>query len=241
MPANSWSRCTAMTSSRAMNRATRPGHGAGAGAVDGDQARELVRDLDAGEEFLVADRVADHHGQVQGEPGDVGERVRRVHGQRRQDREDLLREHGAELVLGLRVEFLPVHEVDVLVGQRRADLLGVDPGVALLQPVGLLADLLQDLHGAQPGGGGDGEARGDPALQPGHPDHEELVQVGGEDGQEADPLQQVQVGVLGQFQDPGVEREPAQFPVQEPVRADVAFRFQVRRELRNVDPVLRGA
>ena len=230
-----------MTSSSAMNRATRPGTEPARGAVDGDQPRELVRDLDAGEEFLVADRVADHHGEVQGQPGDVGERVRRVHGQRRQDREDLLREHGAELVLGLGVEFLPVHEVDVLIGQRRTDLLGVDPGVALLQPVGLLADLLQDLHGAQPGRGGDGEPGGDPALQPGDPDHEELVQVGGEDGQEADPLQQVQVRVLGQFQHAGVEREPAQFPVQEPVRAEVALRFQVRRELRNVDPVLRGA
>ena len=94
--------------------------------------------------------------------------------------------------------------------------------------------------GLRPGRGGDSQSGGDPALQAGNPDHKELVQVGGEDGQEADPLQQVQGGILGQFQDTGVEGQPAQLPVQETVRADVALRLQVRRELGDVDPVLRG-
>ena len=41
-----------------------------------------------------------------------------------------------------------------------------------------------------PAHGGHGDTGRDPALRPGHPDHVELVEVGGEDGQELRPLQQ---------------------------------------------------
>ena len=69
-------------------------------------------------------RVAHEHGQVQRQPGDVGERVRRVDRQRGEHREDL----GAE-VLGQRrrcssvVEVVPAHDPDALVGQRRLDVV----------------------------------------------------------------------------------------------------------------------
>jgi hypothetical protein len=113
--------------------------------------------------------------------------------------------------------------------------------VLLLQAVGCLADLFQDLDGAQAGGGGDGESGGDAALQAGHADHEEFIEVGCEDREEVDALQQVQIRVFCQFENPGVERQPAQLAVQEPVRADLALRLQDGSELRDVDPVLRGA
>ena len=58
---------------------------------------------------------------------------------------------------------------------------------------------------------------GDPALEAGHPDHEELVEVAGEDRQEADPLQQRQRRVLGQLEHPLVEAQPGQLAVEEPV------------------------
>jgi hypothetical protein len=215
------------------------GHRTGARAVDGNEAGQLVRNLDAGEELFVTDRVADHHGQVQGQPRDIGERVGRIHRERSQDGEDFFREHRTELVLGLVIKLVPVHQVDVLIRQGRPDLFGVDPRMALRQAVRGVADLIQHLHGAEAGRGGDGQPGGDTAFQPGHPDHEEFVQVGGKDGEEADPLQEVEVGILGQFQHAGVEGQPAQFAVQEPVRADVAFRLKVRRELGDVDPVLR--
>ena len=99
--------------------------------VDGDQPRQLGRHLDAGEELLVADRVADHDGQVQRQPRDVREGVRRVHRQRRQDGEDLLGEELRRRCCSLVVQLVPVHEVDVLVRQRRPDLLREDLGVAL--------------------------------------------------------------------------------------------------------------
>ncbi|CAM5359583.1 hypothetical protein SBADM41S_04541 [Streptomyces badius] len=52
-------------------------------------------------------------------------------------------------------------------------------------------------------------------LRPADPDHEELVEVRGEDGEEVGPLQDGRGRVLGQLQDPFVEREPAAFAVQE--------------------------
>ena len=60
--------------------------------VDGDQAGEVVRNLDPGEVGLARGRVLDQDGQVQGVARDVGEGVGRVHRQRSQDREDLVAE-----------------------------------------------------------------------------------------------------------------------------------------------------
>ena len=56
-----------------------------------------------------------------------------------------------------------------------------------------------------------------PALEAGDPDHVELVEVAGEDGQELRPLQQRRPGVLGERQHPGVEVQPGQLPVEETV------------------------
>ena len=57
----------------------------------------------------------------------------------------------------------------------------------------------------------------DATLQAGHPDHEELVEVGREDRQEPHALQQRDVPVLRQLEHPLVEREPGQLAVEEPV------------------------
>ena len=69
----------------------------------------------------------------------------------------------------------------------------------------------------QAGGGAHGDAGGDPALEAGHPDHEELVEVAGEDRQEPHPLEQRQVGVLGELEHPLVEAQPGQLAVEEAV------------------------
>ena len=60
----------------------------------------------------------------------------------------------------------------------------------------------------------DWEARHHPAYQPGHPDHEELVQVGGENGEEAHALQQRDRLVFGEFEHALVESEPALLTVE---------------------------
>ena len=67
-------------------------------------------------------------------------------------------------------------------------------------------------------GRGGAEPGGHLVLQAGHPDLEELVEVLAEDGQELGPLEQRHRRVLGQGQDPGVEVEPRQLAVEEPLR-----------------------
>ena len=168
--------------------------------------------------------------------------MRGIHGQRGQDREDLLREHRAQLRLG-GLDRVPPSAPGGCA--RKPGPAGSGPrrrgraGACSLWAASLIWSSTS--HGAEPGRGGDRQPGGDAPLQPGHPDHEELVQVGGEDGQEIDPLQQVQVRVLGELQHPGVEGQPAQLSVQEAVRGDVPLRHQVRGEFGDVDPVLGGA
>ena len=63
-----------------------------------------------------------------------------------------------------------------------------------------------------------GAARVDPGVElveeAGDPDHEELVEVGGVDRAEADPLQQRHLGVLGEFEHPLVEVEPGELAIE---------------------------
>ena len=148
------------------------------------------RHLDPGEAALVALGVADHDGQVERQVGDVGERVAGVDRQRREDGEDLVLEVPPELLLVLLLQRRPVEEPDPGVGQQRLDLVAEDVGLAEDQLLGPLADRTQLLVGVEPAGGGGAEAGGGPVGQPRHPDHEELVEVAGEDGQELHPFQQ---------------------------------------------------
>ena len=108
----------------------------------------------------------------------------------------------------------PVEEPDPGVGQQRLDLVAEHVGLAEDELVGPLADRTQLLVGVEAAGGSRPEAGGGPVGQARHPDHEELVEVAGEDGEELHPLQQRQLAVRGQGQHPTVEVEPGQLPVQ---------------------------
>ena len=175
------------------------------------------RHLDPGEVLLVGLRVPDRHGEVERQAGDVGEGVRRVDRERGEDGEDpVLEQLLAELLL-VPVEVAPAHQLDAGVGQRRDEDLGEQPRVPLAEVARLGPDRLEDLARHHPGGGLHGEPGGDPALETGHPDHEELVEVAGEDRREPDPLEQRQLRVLGELEHPLVEPQPGQLPVEEPV------------------------
>ena len=207
MPGNSRLRCSPMTSSSGTNRCVAERH----------EAVEDRRHLHPGEVLLAGLGVAHEHREVERQPGDVGERVRRVDRQRRQHREDPVPEQPLAVLLLVPVEVVPAHQLDALVGERRDDLVAEQRGVPLHQLAGLGPDRLEHLAGQQPGGGRDGDAGRDPALEAGDADHEELVEVAGEDRQEPGPLQQRQPRVLGQLEHPLVEVQPGQLAVEEPV------------------------
>src|SRR5262249_48201156 len=60
----------------------------------------------------------------------------------------------------------------------------------------------------------EGDAGLDLLLDAADADHEELVQVGAEDGQELEALQKGHLRVLGLFEYAAVELQPAQLPVE---------------------------
>ena len=185
--------------------------------ADVDEAVERRRHLHAREVLLARLGVAHQHGEVEREPGDVGEGVGRVDGERRQDREDPLLEELLAGLLLLLVEVVPAQELDAVVEQRRHDLVAEQRGVAGGQLTGLGPDRLEHLARHQPRRGPYGDARGDASLEAGDADHEELVEVAGEDREEPRPLQQRHPRVLGQLEHPLVEVEPGDLAVEEPV------------------------
>ena len=190
--------------------------------VDRDEPGQQRRHLDAGEVLLAGRGVGHHDGEVERQPRDVRERVRRVDRERGEHREDLPAEELAQPVLLALAQLVPADQRDALVRQRRLHLLGEHRRVAGRELVRLLADRLQDLPRGQPRRGRDRDAGGDAALEAGHPDHEELVEVGREDRQEPHPLQQRDVLVLGQLEHALVEGEPGELAVEEPVRRAAA-------------------
>ena len=150
--------------------------------------------------------------------GDVRERVRRVDRQRGQHREDLLPEVGAQPLALRRRRARPSCTSSMpSAASFGQDLVGEAGGVPGDQVGGPLGDHLELVAQREPVAAAHRQAGLQPALQAGDPDHVELVEVAGEDGQELGPLQQRRRRVLGERQHPGVEVEPGQLAVEEPV------------------------
>ncbi|MDQ0775695.1 hypothetical protein QF026_004161 [Streptomyces aurantiacus] len=179
------------------------------------EAGEQRRDLDACEVAVAGDRVPHDDREVQGQARDVREGVRRVDREGGQDREDLVAEEREEAGLLLLGQLAPADEVEALLGELGRHVLLVAGGVPGHELPRAGPDHLQHLAGLEARGRAGGHAGGDAPLQAGHPDHEELVQVAGEDRQEFRPFEEGRVRVLGEFEDPFVEREPAALPVEE--------------------------
>jgi len=183
-----------------------------------DEPGEDRGHLDAGELPRAGDGVLQQHGQVDAEPGDVGEGVRRVDGQWGEHREDPVLEQLGHLLALVRVQFLPAQDLDAVLRERGAHIVGEDAGGLRHQFAGAGEDRVVQFPGHQAGVARHGEARGHASLQPGHAHHEELVEIGGEDREEPRPLQQRHaLGVLGQVEHTVVEGEPGQLTVGEAV------------------------
>ena len=155
-----------------------------------EAAEQLLRHLDPGDDLVAALRVAKQDAEAEREVGYVGEGTAEADHQRRQGREHLL----VEVLVDLRPLGLARRgerdDADALLLQGRAQgpaEAAVEPGVELQNP---LLDRVDLLPGREPVGAAGVDAGVDLVEQPGDPDHEELVEVGGVDGAELDPLQQ---------------------------------------------------
>ena len=184
--------------------------------ADREETRQQLRNLHAREALLARVRVADEQAEAEREPGDVRERLAGPDGERRQHREDLAVEDPLELLELLRLEVFDLgHD----------DPGGLEPGAQVALPElrllgrqrrGALSDLGERGLRRQPVGRAHGDAGRDLVHQPGHPDHEELVHVRGEDRAEVDALEQGQRVVACDVEHAAVEVELRQLPVQEP-------------------------
>jgi hypothetical protein len=183
-----------------------------------DETRQHGRHLDPRELAYAGLGVAHQYGEIDRQTGDIGKGMRRVDGERGEDGEDALGEEVVHPILLVGGQLVPTQDLDAFGGQLRADLLGEHPGLfgdQLLRPA---EDRGVQVAGHHPAEAGHGDAGGDPPLEPGDSHHVELVQIGGEDGQELGPLQQGHPEpVLGQIQHSVVEGQPGQLAVQEAV------------------------
>ncbi len=157
----------------------------------------------------------------------------RIDRQGREDREKLVEEHGFQpFALGL-AGFARLQHAQSRGRQFRLDLLpqpllhshqvrrrGVDPQQLLGRGQTVLAqhpDPLADL-----------------TFQAGDADHVEFIEIIGRDRQEPQPLQERMAGVVALLEHPFVERQPGQFPVEEPRRrcGQIRFQLELRRRRR---------
>ena len=151
----------------------------------------------------------------------TGRGMCRIDRHRRQDRQGTFVEEPIDTGELLGVEVGVADELESLGDHRRCDALtqaAVLPGDELLGAIGDPPQLLQrrDAVGRRVLRRAFAERL---LADPRHPDHEKLVEVRAENGEELHPLHQRIADILRLLEDPEVEFEPAQFPVDEAFRA----------------------
>lgn len=179
-----------------------------------DEPVDVVGHLDAGEVGGAILRLPHRDRQIEAQAAHERERMSGVDRQRGQYREDLFVKVGRQPVPFALVEVGPTHYPDALLDQRGTHRIEEHPGVPVGDLLRAFADPAQLFARRQPVGGAHRQTHLVAALQARHPDHVELIEIRGEDGQEFQPFQQRQRGVGGQRQYPGVEVQPAQFTVE---------------------------
>ena len=180
---------------------------------DADQARQHARHLDDADLVLAPEGVlpAQPHDEVERLVGDLREGMRRIEAHRHQQRAHLALEILVHPLLLRRVAVAMRHDLDAFLRERRHQLVVVERVLPLDEPVRGDRELLEAAHRVRPfelaGQGGRHVLGG--------PDFEEFVEVGRDDGQEAQPLQQRDGVALGPIEHPFVEGEDAVVTVQE--------------------------
>ena len=176
------------------------------------------RHLDPGEVLLAGLGVADQHGEVEREPGDVGERVRRVDGQRGEHREDPLLEQPLAVLLLLAVEVVPADQLDAGVGQRGDDLVAEQPRVPLAQ---LARSRPRSARAPRAAAARTPRGRRRPAairrLRPATRTMKNSSRLLAKIARNRARSSSGSVSVLGELEHPLVEAQPGQLAVEEPV------------------------
>ena len=140
--------------------------------------------------------------------------MRRVEGQGRQDRKHDVLEVGRKLLAPLGLDLVPLEDPHARLGEARPEVFGERPDRERRVSFDDLADHAELLMRGQAVGAPLRHRRLDLLVQPRDPDHEELVEVRVEDGEELDPLEQRPARVERFLEDPPVEGEPRDLPVE---------------------------
>ena len=186
--------------------------------------------LDARELLQAGGRVAQHDGKVDRQPADVGERVRGVDCQRGQYGEDAFGEEGAHPRLLLVTEIDPTDDVNALAHQPGTHVVVEDTSLLGDQLMGALQYRLVKVTWHLSGDSGHGDTSVDTTFEPGDAHHEELVEIGGEDGQELRTLDQRDALVIGgEVEHTPVERQPGQFTIAVALTWQISIRLCVMR------------
>ena len=189
-----------------------PRGGRSVGARQPDEALGAVGNADQRIHRLAVAGARKVQRNGEAEIGDERERMRRVDGERREQRKDLPQEVILEPALFLLRDVGAVDQHDALLGQHPAKL---EPALLLVGPQhrDRLADAGELLGGGETIRRLGGDAGAQLTLEAGNADHEELVEIIGRNRQEPDPLEQ-RMGLVGRlFEHPSVEMEPGQLTV----------------------------
>ena len=152
------------------------------------------------------------------EARDERKRMRRIDRERRQQRENVVK----EMVLDPGpLGFGDVATVDQNDADLRQDSAQIAPDRLLIdgEPRNRLVDQDKLFGGRQTVGAALRDALPDLGLDAGDPDHEELVKVIGRNRQKPDPLERGMAGIDRFLEHPAVEMQPGQLAVDEALRA----------------------
>src|SRR4029450_6112666 len=113
------------------------------------------------------------------------------------------------------------HEADAVSGELRGEDVDEEAMLLVHELAHPRSDGGHDLDGGEAVGSDRVIPAPDEALEPGHPHHVELVEVGAKNGEELDPLEQRDRLVLGLLEPAAIELEQGEMTVDE--RGSVGF------------------
>ncbi len=184
-----------------------------------EDARQHARGLHDGGARVAPEGVAaiQLDGEVEALVEDAREGMRGIEADGGEHRHHLAEEVVADPFLLQGIPFGAAQEPDALPGERRQDVLVEQPVLALDDALGARGHLAEDLERREAVGAGGARGHLDLLLHAREPDLEELVEVGGDDAEEAQALEQRHLAILGLGEHAAIELERLQLPVEEVV------------------------